>query len=278
MKRGVSSEGALPKRRARRRFAELREALRIRQTTRTLPYSLGTAFLVQGELDEAIAYFRKAIDSNANIHPAHYNLAIALNRKGQLDDAITEFRETLRLQPEHADAYNNLAMALLKKGQIRDAIVAWTKALELQPKNADMHNNLAVALLQAGRGAAAVAQWQETLRLEPGKIGTQIALAWILSTSPDAGIRDGTKALALAQRAEQTSGGRNLTVFRVLAAAYAESGRFSEAINAAQEGAQRAEAQGQSSLAQSLQGDLALYQQGVPLRDPTHGRGAPGTP
>ena len=174
--------------------------------------------------------------------------------------------------------YNNLAIALLKKGQTQDAIAAWTKALQLQPKNADMHNNLAVALLQAGRGAAAVAEWQETLRLEPDKIGTQITLAWILSTSPDAGIRDGTKALELAQRAEQTSGGHNVMVFRVLAAAYAESGRFPEAINAAQEGAQRAEAQGQSTLAQQLQGDLALYQQGVPLRDPTHGRGAGGAP
>jgi protein O-mannosyl-transferase len=259
-------------------LAELREALRIRPNDSDASYSLGSAFLEQGELDEAIAHFRKAIDSNPNSHPAHYNLAIALNRKGQLDDAITEFRETLRLQPGDANAHNNLAIALLKKGQIQDAIAAWTKALQLQPKNADMRNNLAVALLQAGRGAAAVAQWQETLRLEPGKIGTQITLAWILSTSPDGDIRDGTKALELAQRADRTSGGRNLMVFRVRAAAYAEIGRFPEAINAAQEGAQRAEAQGQSTLAQVLQGDLALYQQGVPLRDPTHGRGAAGTP
>ncbi len=102
--------------------------------------------------------------------------------------------------------------------------------------------------------AAAVAEWQETLRLDPDKIGTQITLAWILSTSPDAGIRDGTKALEFAQRAEQTSGGHNLMVFRVLAAAYAENGRFPEAINAAEEGAQRAEAQGQSTLAQLVAG------------------------
>jgi protein O-mannosyl-transferase len=257
-------------------LAELREALRIRPNDSDASYSLGSAFLEQGELDQAIARFRKAIDSNPNSHPAHYNLAIALNRKGQLDDAIAEFRETLRLQPDDANAHNNLAIALLKKGQIQDAIAAWTKALQLQPKNADMHNNLAVALLQAGRGAAAVAEWQESLRLEPDKIGTQMTLAWILSTSPDAGIRDGTKGLELAQRADQASGGRNLMVFRVLAAAYAETGRFPAAINTAEEGAQRAEAEGRSSLAQLLQGDLALYRQGVPLRDPTHGRDAAG--
>ena len=259
-------------------LAELREALRIRPNDSDASYSLGSAFLEQGELDQAIAYFRKATESDAKSHPAHYNLAIALSRKGQLDEAIAEFRETLRLQPQHADAYNNLAIALLKKGQIEDAIAAWTKALQLEPKNADMHNNLAVALLQTGRGPAAVAEWQETLRLDPDKIGTQITLAWILSTSPEAGMRDGTKALELAQRADQISGGRNLMVFRVQAAAYAEIGRFPDAINVAQEGAQRAETEGQSALAQLLQDDLALYEKGVPLRDPTHGHGAAGAP
>ena len=250
-------------------LAEFREALRIRPDDSDASYSLGSTFLEQGELDEAIAHFRKAIESKPTNVPAHYNLAIALNRKGQLDEAIAEFKETLQLEPQHADAHNNLAIALLKKGQTQDAIDEWKKALEIEPKNADMHNNLAVALLQAGRGTAAVAEWQETLRLEPDKIGTQISLSWILSTSPDGAIRDGTKALELAQRAYQVSGERNMMAFRVLAAAYAEAGRFPEAISTAQEGRQRAEALGQSAIARSLQGDLALYQQGVPLREPT---------
>jgi protein O-mannosyl-transferase len=259
-------------------LAELREALRIQPNDSDASYSLGSVFLEQGDLDDAVAYFRKAIESDAKNHPAHYNLAIALSRKGQLDDAIAEFREALRLRPEQLDVYNNLAIALLRKGQIQNAIAAWRKALQLEPRNAEMHNNLAVALLQAGRSTAAVAEWQETLRLDPDKIGTQMTLAWILSTSPDAAMRNGTKALEFAQRADQISSGRNLMVFRVRAAAYAEIGRFPEAITAAQEGAQRAAAEGQSALFQLLQGDLALYQQGVPLRDPTYGRGAAGTP
>jgi tetratricopeptide (TPR) repeat protein len=255
-------------------LAEFREALRIRPNDSDASYSLGNALLEQGDLDAAIGHFRQAIESNPKNHPAHYNLAIALNRQGRLDDAITEFSETLRLQPEHADAHNNLAIALLKKGQIRDAIAEWTKALQLQPNNADMHNNLAVALLQDGRGAAALAEWQETLRLQPERIGAQLSLAWILATSPDGAIRDGTRALDLAQRACQYSSDRNLMTFRVLAAAYAETGRFAEAINAAQEGEQRAETQGQPSIVRLLEGDLALYQQGIPLRDPSHGRAA----
>lgn len=250
-------------------MAEFRTALRIRPDDSDASYSLGSTFLEKGITDEAISYFRKAIESRPTNLPAHYNLAIALDRIGHVDEAIAEFKETLRLQPQHGDAHNNLGIAFLKKGQIQDAIDEWKKALQIEPKNADVHNNLGAALLQAGRGVAAVAEWQQTLRLEPDKVGTQTSLSWVLSTSPDVAVRNGTKALELAQRAYQASGGRNVMIFRVLAAAYAEAGRFPEAISTAQEGLQRAETSGQAAVAHSLQGDLSLYQQGVPLREPT---------
>ena len=65
--------------------------------------------------------------------------------------------------------------------------------------------------------------------------------------------------------------------WRVLAAAYAETGQFQDAINAALEGARRAQADRQSSIVQQLQLDLSLYRQEIPLRDPTHGRGVPAS-
>jgi hypothetical protein len=62
--------------------------------------------------------------------------------------------------------------------------------------------------------------------------------------------------------------------YRVLAAAFAEAGKFQAAIAAAQEGADRATAAAQFDLADILNQDLTLYQQGIPLRDPSHGRGS----
>jgi protein O-mannosyl-transferase len=259
-------------------MAEFRTALRIRPGDSDAAYSLGNAFLEKGDAKEAISYFRKSIESDQKNVPAHYNLAIALQRNGQLEEAIAEFRQTFQLDPRNVDAHNNLAIALLKTGRTQDAIEAWQAALRIRPGNAEMHNNLAVALLEQGRVAEAVSEWRETLHLQPDRLGTQITLAWVLSTSPENSVRDGQSALDLAQRAFRARADRNLMVFRVLAAAYAETSRFPAAINTAEEGAQRAEAQGRSNLAQLLQGDLALYQQGVPLRDPTHGRGAAGTP
>jgi tetratricopeptide (TPR) repeat protein len=258
--------------------AEFREALRIRPTDSDVAYSLGNALLQKGEASAAIPYFRKAIESDRNNIAAHYNLAIALQHDGQLDAAIAEFRKTLNLDPRKVDARNNLAITLLKKNLTKEAIAEWQAALRVQPGNAEVHNNLAVAFLGQGRIAEAIAEWRETLRLQPDKVSTEISLAWILSTAPEDTLRDGGRALELAKHAFQTSVGRNLMTYRVFAAAYAETGQFQAAINAAQEGAQRADAAGQSSTAQLLQLDLSLYQQGIPLRDSSHGRGGAPPP
>jgi len=258
-------------------IAEFREALRISPTDSDAAYGLGNALLQKGEAAAAVPYFRKTLDANRNNLAAHYNLGIALQRSGQLDLAMAEFRETLWLEPQKVGAHNNLANALFKKGLTKEAIVEWQTALQVEPDNAELHNNLATAFLKQGRLAEAMAEWRKTLQLEPNKIGTEISLAWILATAPEDALRDGRRALELAQQANESSADRNLMTWRVLAAAYAETGQFQDAINAALEGARRAQADRQSSIAQQLQLDLSLYQQEIPLRDPTHGRGVPAS-
>jgi protein O-mannosyl-transferase len=259
-------------------IAEFREALRIGPTDSDAAYSLGNALLRNGEAGAAIPYFRKAIELKPNDVAAHYNLAIALQRDNQFDAAIAEFRETLRLDPRKVDAHNNLAITFLKNGLAEEAISEWRAALQVEPGNAELHNNLAVAFLAQGRIAETVAEWQETLRLQPDKVGAEISLAWVLATAPEDALRNGARALELAQHASQISAGRNLMTYRVLAAAHAETGQFQAAISAAQEGARRAENEGQAAVAQALQLDLSLYEQSVPLRDPSHGRGRAAFP
>jgi tetratricopeptide (TPR) repeat protein len=215
-------------------IVQLSEALRLRPRDSDAAFNLGNALLEKGDLDHAIDLFRKAIAANPNHFAAHYNQGIALQRKGLLVEAIAEFRQTLRLNPRNLDARKNLAIALLKNCQAREA----------------------------------VAEWREALRLQPDKLETEISLAWILATSPEAAIRDGDEALMLARHAE-TAGDRNPIIFRVLAAAYAEAGRFQEATAAARRGKEEAEAQGQYFMARYLQADLDLYEQRIPLRDPT---------
>ena len=248
-------------------IAQYQEALEVLPNESILHGNLGNALLQAGQTTQAIEQYRLFLKSEPGHPEIHYSLAVALLREGETDEAIAQFREAVKLKPDYSEAYNDLAIALLKKGAVEDAIATWEKALILQPGNAEVHNNLAVALIQKGDVREAIAHWQKTLQLQPDKTGTLLTLAWVLATSPDANVRDGNKAIALARHAHELLGDKNLMVFRVVAAAYAETGRFSEAIATVQRGAQLATEQNQPDFVDMFKADLALYQINLPLRD-----------
>jgi hypothetical protein len=91
--------------------------------------------------------------------------------------------------------------------------------------------------------------------------------AWVLATSPEASVRNGVKAVALAEQLDRLVGGNNPTVLGTLAAAYAETGRFPKAVETAQRALQLATAQTNTALVNALPGQIGLYQAGRPLRD-----------
>jgi Flp pilus assembly protein TadD len=159
-------------------------------------------------------------------------------------------------------------MALFQLGRVDEAIAHFRSALEADPTVADIHNNLGAALVQKGQFEEAVADYQKALELRPDYPGACNNLAWVLATSPQASIRNGARAVQLARQANQLTGGGNLVILRTLAAAYAEAGRFPEAIETANQALQLATAQGKSAWANTLQKETRLYQAAFPLRDP----------
>jgi tetratricopeptide (TPR) repeat protein len=114
----------------------------------------------------------------------------------------------------------------------------------------------------------AVAHWKQSLEIQPGNMNAQVNLAWALATSPDASLRNGTRSVELAQNVARRVGHPNAMVLRTLAAGYAESGRFSDAIDTAGRALQLAIAQNNSALAEDLQLNIANYRRELPLRDP----------
>jgi Flp pilus assembly protein TadD len=181
-----------------------------------------------------------------------------------MDGAITHYRTCVAVLPNHTEAQYNLASALLRKGSIDEAIIHYEKALELLPGNADAHANLGSALLAKGRIAEAIGQYKEALTLAPENVAAQSNLAWLLATSPDSSLRNGPEAVLLAEQANRSSGGKRPLVLRILAAAYAEAGRFSEARATAYEALQAADDQGNSALSDFLRKEIVLYESGQP--------------
>jgi len=213
--------------------------------------------------------FTHALAVTSNNDVAENNLGIVFLRKGQLDDAISLLQAAVDLRPENSPAHENLAKALLQKGQVADALVHYRKLLELQPDNIEVHNIVGTVLIQQGRIREGVEEWQKVLAIEPDNGNALSNLAWVFATSPDDALRDGTKAVQLAEEALRISGRRIPVIFRTLAAAYAEKGMFSQAIQTAQRGIELANSQGNSGLAAELQSNIAVYQAGRPLRDPS---------
>jgi protein O-mannosyl-transferase len=198
---------------------------------------------------------------------AENNLGIVFLGRGQLNEAISRFQAAVDLRTENAPAHDNLANALLQKGQLADAILHYRKLLEIQPDNVEAHNILGAVLIQQGRVKEAIEQWQETLAIRPENGNAKSNLAWVFATYPEESIRDGTRAVQLAEQAVQLSGGKNPIVLRTLAAAYAESGHFEEAIETAQRASELTIKQGNAGLAAELQRNIALYRMNSPLRD-----------
>ena len=241
------------------------KALQINPDDAEAHYNLGLALFQKGAVDEAISHFQEALEINPGYAEADNNLGGALLQKGSVDEAITHFQKALQINPDYAEAHYNLGNALFRKGGMDEAISHFQKALQINPDYAEAHNNLGLALLQKGSVDEAIAHFQRALEIRPDHVGTLVNLAWVLATCPQASLRNGNKAVELAQRANQFVGDGNPAVLGTLAAAYAEAGRFPKAVETAQRALQVAETQSNNALAETIRSQLKLYQAGIPF-------------
>ena len=244
-----------------------RRALDLQPQNGPVHSNLGRALLQKRQLTEALAHLQKAAQLCPNSAECENELAGALIQAGRLDEARAHLQKALEIQPTFAEAQNNLGLTLLSEGQVYEAITHFNLALTLQPNNAPAHSHLGQALLKQGRVREAVEHYQAALALLPDDAYTLNNLAWVLATHPDASARNGAKAVELAQRAEQLSGGHNPSVLDTLAAAYAEAGRFPEATAAAQRALALAATQTNRAQVVVLQTRVRLYRAGCPFRD-----------
>ncbi|MGH7967867.1 MAG: tetratricopeptide repeat protein, partial [Limisphaerales bacterium] len=182
-------------------------------------------------------------------------------------DSETLYRTTLALNPNADLAHNNLGLLLARAGEFDEAIPHLERAVALRPSSAHAHNNLANAFRVTGRTREAVEQYELALKLEPNNANTLNNLALLLASSSEASVRRGARAIELAQRARELTFGRNPVVLATLAAAFAEAGRFADALKTQQQAIDLVSGQPDSGVAQALQMQLQLYQRGLPFRD-----------
>jgi tetratricopeptide (TPR) repeat protein len=238
--------------------------------------NLGYLCVNRSDLESAISHFTTAANIRSHkVNPHYYvasalvqmNLGDGLAQKGQANEAISHYDEAIRLVPNYADAYYNRGNVLFTNGRVDEAIADWERSLQLKPNDADAHTCLGNALLRQGFPNEAIAHYEKALELAPEDARSRNNIAWLLATSSDPAIRNGARAVAFANEAVELSGGREPSFLRTLAAAYAESGGFAEAVAAVRQASVIAAMQGKTKLANRLEKDLVLYRGRLPLRE-----------
>jgi tetratricopeptide (TPR) repeat protein len=201
---------------------------------------------------------------------AEYNLAEALARADAEDAAVTHYVKALAMRPNRVEAqYNSQTQARFNLGLIYRSEGKWPEAAEQleayvreDPNQQSAHVALGSVLLAMGRTAEGIQEDREAVRLNPNDVESLNRLAWLLATQPDAKVRDGAEAVKLAERVRDLTGGDVARFQATLDAAYAEAGRFTDAIAAAQKTRETAQAQGQTDLAAAAEKRLKLYEAG----------------
>jgi len=285
-------------------FVDIAQADLVEITTPAVEYRrrLETAreLKEQGRIEEAIDELEKSLELKSDYWDTHLTLADILVREGRPAESVEHYRAALELNPRYFYTLSNLGVALNRTGQYREAIEHFTVALEINPSNAMTRYSLGKALVQTGRSNEATAHFAAAVEIDPGhyaahqQLGLLLtqqrrtpeaiehyrraieinadyypaydSLARVLAAHPAPGIRDGAEAVRLAETACSKTGFGNESYLHTLAVAYAEMGRFEDAVRAAERALDLAQRNDRQRLAAEIETHLALFRNEEPLR------------
>jgi tetratricopeptide (TPR) repeat protein len=244
-----------------------RHALAVTENNHVVLDLLGVELLRRGELDAAIARFEGALAVAPDYAPAHNNLGVALAGQGRYRDAIPQYRAALTASPDYGEARNNLGIALASVGEVDAALEQFEAARRLDPDDPEVLRNLGIAWSMKGDTARSLEALRAALDRRPDWNDVALKVARILATDPDPALRDGPEAVRLAEHACSAEGGRNAGCLDTLAAAYAEAGRWDDAVRVIERAIELAEGGETRVPPARLRELLARYRERQPLRE-----------
>lgn len=226
---------------------------------------LGIMMAKKGNYSGAIDDFTLSTRGDTNNCDAWMDLGHTLVLQGKFVQAEQDYLTALRIRPTSPQAQKLYADLLKRQGRNTEALYHLRKAVIYEP-DAETFMDLASLEYATGHSREAVKHFKRALASGPDPNDAMILnnLAWILATCPDNSIRNGSEAVRYGAQACQMTGFKLAGMVGSLAAAYAEAGRFPEAIATAQTAIQLATASGNRQLVTANQQLLLLYRAGKP--------------
>lgn len=136
---------------------------------------VGKKCVDRGQVAEAIASLKTAIDFTPSDVEAHYKLGIAYSRKGSWDEAIASYTEALKLEGgngrgnglDTAAIHYRLAMCHDKKDNLDDAIKSCLESLEVSSERAEVHYRLGSLQDRKKKHGQSIKAYHKALELDP---------------------------------------------------------------------------------------------------------------
>jgi Flp pilus assembly protein TadD len=222
---------------------------------------LGVILVRRNDLAGARSEFDAAVRTDPNNIAAQSNLAFVTALQGGLSEARSRFQAILRVKPFDAETHLRMASLCKTQRQCRRARYHLQMAMRMKP-SAETKSQLAQLCYETGQPGEAAAAFRESLRMKPDSTEALNNLAWLLATCSDERVRDGAEAVRCAKEACKLTDFKEPVFMSTLAAAYAETGRFPQAISMAEKALRLQMTAGQTELAELNRQLLAQYRSG----------------
>ncbi|HEV7515329.1 MAG TPA: tetratricopeptide repeat protein [Thermoanaerobaculia bacterium] len=247
--------------------AEFRRALAARPESVAARINLASVLASQGDRTGALALLREAVRADPANPTARYDLGLLLAAGGEAAAAREQLAAAVAAQPEDAEAHRALAQVLRDGGDLPGALAEYDRAVALAPADDVARLGEGETLVRLGRLQAARDRLEEGRRALPESGLLAHGLARLLAGSPDPALRDGRRALTLAQAVYTAQ--PSVTHAATVALALAELGRCAEAADWQKKALAEAERTGLPGAATAeLTAALARYGRGTPCRPP----------
>lgn len=197
---------------------------------------------------------------------ARTNYAANLLKTGQATSAEEHLRVAVAEAPDYAEAHANLAVALVTQGHVKDALTHFERATTLNPFYTSVYENMGEAYGADGQLAKAAKWFLKALDQKPDDVALLNKAGWILATAVDPEARNGARAVELGRHAVALTERRDASSLDTLAVAYAEAGRFADAIIAGESALALARTNGDQRYPAELERRLAVYRAGKAFR------------
>ncbi len=225
----------------------------------------GMSFLGLRDYTAAIDDFSRAMVLNPKLEHLFVNRGLAYDDSGEYDKAIVDYTYALQVDPNDQYATYNRGRAYVDKKEFQNAIADFTHSIQINAKDVDAYLNRSYDYRSLGEKEKAMADLNSVIQIDPKNVDSYNTLAWDLATCSQASLRNGKKALELATTANELSDGKDPEVLDTLAAAYAETGDFENAVKWEQKGLELSKPV--SKDVEDMKKRLALYQTAKPYRE-----------